>query len=48
MKHVLLCLVGVGFLRGAGKSLQPHLFGENLPEGSFEEKWFSLSERGHL
>src|SRR5947208_2908342 len=23
-------------------SLQPHLLGESLPEGFFEEKWFSL------
>jgi hypothetical protein len=29
-------------------ALQPHLFGESLPEGTFEEKWFSLSERDHL
>ncbi len=34
--------------RDFARALQPHLFGESLPEGAFEEKWFSLSERGHL
>src|SRR6266568_4442027 len=39
---------GVGICKGSVATLQPHLFGGSLPEGSFEEEWFSLSERDHL